>query len=63
MNFEIALEMVRAPDLLSRPTKAISRRWNAALGKNDDLKNKKRKKKNSSEKRQKSILEPKFKYL
>jgi hypothetical protein len=63
MNFDIALEWVVLPDVINRPSKRISRHWNAALGKNNDLKNKKRKKKTSSEKRQKSILEPKFKYL
>jgi len=63
MNFNIALEMLQAPDFVNRPTKVISRKWNAALGKNDDLKNKKRTKKSSSVKRQKAILEPKIKYL
>jgi hypothetical protein len=63
MIFNIALEMLKVPDIINRPTKRISRAWNAAQGKNDDLKNKKRKKKSSSEKRQKAILEPKFKYL
>jgi hypothetical protein len=63
VNFEIALEWLKVPDLINRPTKTISRKWNAALGKNNDLKNVKRKKKTSSVKRQKAILEPKIKYL
>ena len=57
MNFNVAL------DIINRPTKVISRKWNAALGKNNDLKHVKRKKKSSSEKRQKAILEPHLKSI